>query len=221
MARKDVSAVVSGLGLGCGFIIALDKARQKLGVSEENFHAAIAEESPLILKFAEMIAEFSRPKLLELVGTITISATTKKFVVKERFVLSIGSDVAVKISYLGDNFKAWFSEKTEEPFAGSTIQSFKLRQSSLDQPIITELGGEAKAETTLAEIYALMERQKNGEHGILLANGWANIFYVRDASGVLRAVRVYWCDGGWDVDAYSTSDPRGWSGGLRVFSRNS
>ena len=37
-----------------------------------------------------------------------------------------------------------------------------------------------------------MERQPNGEQGVLLTNRWANIFYVCDANGDLRAVDVYW-----------------------------
>ena len=59
---------------------------------------------------------------------------------------------------------------------------------SVDGPILAELGGEAKAETTLTEVYSLMEAQKNGENGPLLTNGYANIFYVRDVNGALRAV---------------------------------
>ncbi|MEK7181120.1 MAG: hypothetical protein AAB738_02170 [Patescibacteria group bacterium] len=216
MAR-NIPSTVSGAGLITGFWAKLEKERQQRGISDEDFHAAIAEESPLIPKFADMIAEFSRPKLLEPVGTITIPATTKKFVAKERFVLGTGSG----ISYFGDDFKKWFLDKVEEPFAGSTIRAFRLHESLLDGPIIAELGGEAKAETTLAEIDALVARQKNGEGGILLTNGYANIFYVRDAAGVLRAVGVFWRDDGWRVDASSTSDPDGWSGGSRVFSRNS
>lgn len=221
MARKDVSAVVSGLGLGCGFITALDKARRECGVNDDDFHAAIAEESPLIPKFADMIAESCKPKLLEPIRTVCVFATTERFVAKERFVLGTGSDAAVKISYLGDGyFKDRFLKKIEKPFAGSVLRAFRLRESSLDQPIITELGGEAKAETTLTEISALISMQPNGEEGVLLANGGANIFYVKDKDGVLRAVDVYWRDDGWGVDAFAL-DGFHWRDGRQVFSRNS
>jgi hypothetical protein len=91
----------------------------------------------------------------------------------------------------------------------------------VDGPIINELGGEAKAETTLSEMFSLMEKQKNGESGVLLNNGYANIFYIRDQNGVLRAVGVDWDDGGWYVGAYSVEDPGGWRVGRQVFSRNS
>ena len=66
-----------------------------------------------------------------------------------------------------------------------------------------------------------MAEQGNGEDGILLTNGYANIFYIRDIKGVFWAVSCRWIGGGWDVSASSVEDPRGWVGGGRVFSRNS
>ncbi|MEK7857204.1 MAG: hypothetical protein AAB288_14025, partial [Acidobacteriota bacterium] len=82
---------------------------------------------------------------------------------------------------------------------------------------------EAIAKTTLSAVYALMERQPKGESGEFLTNGYANIFYVRDATGKLRAVCVFWDagNGGWGVDAGSVGFPFRWHGGRRVFSRNS
>jgi hypothetical protein len=65
-----------------------------------------------------------------------------------------------------------------------------------------------------------MEKQKNGEDGVILNNGYANIFYVKDESGVLRAVNVRWNDYGWSVDASSVEDPGRWRDGVQVFSRN-
>jgi len=54
---KNVSMIVSGMGLASGFVTALDKARKCAGVSDEDFHEAIKEDSPLIAKFASLIAE--------------------------------------------------------------------------------------------------------------------------------------------------------------------
>lgn len=164
------------------------------------------------------------PSILELVSTIVVSATTAKLVAKEKFVINTKRNAPVKISYLGDNFKAWFLNgdgKTEDPISEQTLRYHKLRQSSVDGPIIAELGGEAKAETTLSEMFSLMEKQKHGEDGVLLNNGWANIFYVKDIAGVLRAVNVCWSDGGWIVFADSVEDPGRWDDGRQVFSRNS
>jgi len=164
------------------------------------------------------------PSILELVSTIVVSATTVKLVAKEKFVINTKRNAPVKISYLGDNFKAWFLNgvgKTEDLISEQTLRYHKLRQPSVDGPIIVELGGEAKAETTLSEMFSLMEKQKHGEDGVLLNNGWANIFYIKDNAGVLRAVLVFWDGDGWYVRAVSVEDPRRWFVGDLVFSRNS
>ncbi|MFA6536473.1 MAG: hypothetical protein WCT25_03545, partial [Candidatus Paceibacterota bacterium] len=140
--------------------------------------------------------------LLEFISMVRIPATASKFVAKDRFVVNTGPDAPVKISYLGDNFTAWFLSgegKTEDPIGKQVILSHKLLRSAHDvllpgdeQAIIPELGCEERAETTLTEMFYLMEKQKDGEVGVLLNNGWANIFYIKDHAGVLRAVRVRW-----------------------------
>ena len=162
--------------------------------------------------------------LLDFAGTVTVPATTSKLVAKEKFMISTERNAPVKISYLGDNFTAWFLNndgKIEDPITEQTLRYHKLRQSSVDGPIITELGGEAKAETTLSEMFSLMEKQKHGEDGVLLNNGYANIFYIKDQNSVLRAVYVYWDGDSWYVYAYSVEYPRRWGDGRQVFSRNS
>ncbi|MDO8473980.1 MAG: hypothetical protein Q7S62_00270 [bacterium] len=156
------------------------------------------------------------PSLLEEIGIVTIPATVEAFVAREKFV--VGSAKA-KISWIGSNFEAWFLGRTEEPSVETTLCYAKLVKSSVDGPILVELGD--KAETALAQIWALMDLQPNGEEGVLLINGWANIFYALDANGELRAVHVYWLEGGWLVHAGPVSSPYRWSGEHRVFSRNS
>lgn len=162
--------------------------------------------------------------LLEYIGGVAISATTGKFVAKEKFVVNTKRNALVKISYLGDNMKAWFLNgdgKNEDPISEQTLRYHKLRQSSMDGPIIAELGGAGKSETTLSEMFSLMEKQKHGGDGVLLNNGWANIFYIKDCAGVLRSVRVYWFGVGWSVSARSVEIPHRWLVGYQVFSRNS
>jgi len=173
---------------------------------------------------AQAPAPKPRTNLLEPVSTIVIPATTGTFVAKEKFVQDTGRKAKVKISYLGDNLKSWFLSgkgKTEDPITEQTLRYGKLRKSSVDAPIIAELGGNEKAETTLTEVFSLMEKQPNGEEGALLNNGWWNILYVKDQNGVLRAVLVYWLVDGWNVYARSVGDPYGWYDGYQVFSRNS
>jgi hypothetical protein len=161
------------------------------------------------------------PPLLISLGAIEVAATTTSFVGRDYFVQSTAKSVTVKISYVSDYFKDRFYGKTEEAFGGSTLNYGKLSRSSVDGPIIAELGGKAKAETTLTEIYALMVAQKNGGKGPLLTNGYANIFYVRDINAVLRAVGAGWRVGGWRVGARGVVSPSAWCDDGRVFSRNS
>jgi hypothetical protein len=162
--------------------------------------------------------------LLAFVAEVYVLATKGEFVAREMFVRGIDHTAKVKISYLGGNFTEWFLSgkgKTEGPITDQTLHYAKLMTASVDGPIIAELGGEAKVETTLTELYGLMKLQANGEEGALLNNGWANIFYIKDQNGVLRAVFVRWHDVGWHVNALSVEDPSAWDGGDRVFSRNS
>ena len=160
----------------------------------------------------------SSQTLLEPIGTVAVPATTQPFVAKDKFVVNIGAESPVKILFLGSNFREWFLSKTEEPARQATLRYAKLMESSVDGPILAELGD--KAETTLSQIYALMERQPNGKEGILLTNGWANIFYARDVNGSLRAVNVNWNSDGWNANASSVENPNKWNDGNRVFSRN-
>lgn len=155
------------------------------------------------------------PSILEPVGTVVIPATTELFVAREKFVVNTGAN----IRYIGNNFSTWFSAKVEVPMSGATLRYANLLKPSVDGPIMDELG-DAK-ETKLAEIHVLMERQAKGKGSVLLTNGWANIFYVNDESGTLRAVGVYWRGDGWGVDVRQVASPFGWDGGHRVFSRNS
>lgn len=188
-----------------------DVLRAWNGCPKEVIQASLAEV------FGRMPAAEQEP-LLKFLGTVTIPATNEPFITKDRFVVDTSSDASVKISFLGSNFEKWFLGKIEEPIQESILRYHKLIESSVDVPIIAELGGETKAETTLAKIFALMEIQKNGEAGALFNNGYANIFYVRDVNGLLRTVLVRWDVDGWCVNAYSLGYPSRWCGGYRVFS---
>ncbi len=184
--------------------------------------AKVLREALLPPEESESIPAPQPKPLLVPFGTTVVSPTTTPFTAKDHFVVNTKRNAAVKIAYIWDDFTSWFMDKVEQPFEGSTLKFGTLSRSSVDAPIIAELGGEEKAETTLAEVFALMSNQPNGEKGALLTNGYVNIFYVRDAKGVLRAVRVYWlaARGCWHVSAFSVSDPGTWDGGRQVFSRN-
>ena len=222
---KDISAIMSGMGVGISILDSLVKKVKKRGLTDEDIHKlAMPEGDELLEKFADLIAEssnraLSKSELLKSLGTVFIPATTERFVVKEKFVVNIEDNAQVKISYLGNNFEEWFFGKVEEPAAVTTLRYAKLLKSSVDGPILVEVGD--RAEVLLSQIFTLIEQQKNGESSVLLDNGYANIFYVRDASLALRAVLVDWDGDGWSVGAGSVDDPHAWSGDDQVFSRNS
>lgn len=158
---------------------------------------------------------------LDIVGTATVAATYEKFVTRDKFVVDDSGYAKVKISYLSELFIDWFIDKTEEPIQGSNIIAHDISRASFDPLIISELGGEAKAETLLTELFWLIERQGHGEKGLLCTtNTKANVFYVRDIKGVLRAASCRWvCDTSWQLHACSVVRKCEWSVGHRVFSR--
>lgn len=158
--------------------------------------------------------------LLDLVTTITIPAQTKPFIVRDHFKADTSEDAVVQIAYLGNNFKTWFLDKTEVSRSATTLCCRKLLRNSFDAPIIAELGGKEKAQTSLSELLELLKKQPRGQKGTLLTNGYANIFYILDNKGVLRAVRADRGDNGWYVDTRSVAYPRGWHDSGQVFSRN-
>ena len=170
---------------------------------------------------AKSVAQTIAAVLGTIVSTFTVPATTEKFVAKDKLKVDTSKKAAVKISYLGDDFRAWFIGKTEDQFIGSTVYGRKLKKDSVDSPILAELGGNEAAETTLTELYAAMAAQPNGESGNLLNGGWANIFYIKDVNGILRAVDARWSVDGWYLDAISVEDTSRWLAGRRAFSRNS
>ncbi|MFZ2975761.1 MAG: hypothetical protein WA055_04030 [Candidatus Moraniibacteriota bacterium] len=184
---------------------------------------AIQNPKEAIAIFNNAIKNRSKPieLLLEFLGTISIPAISNSFIARDHFVIDTSKKAKVKISYLGDNFKYNFLEKIDEPFAGSTIRYGKLKKNSVDAPIIAELGGEEKSETSLVEMFALIGQQPSGKSGALLTDGYVNIFYIRDKNRVLWAVRCGWNGVGWSMNAYSVDRPPEWRGGDQVFSRSS
>jgi hypothetical protein len=143
--------------------------------------------------------------LFTTIGAITVRSATK-FVANERFV--------------DNNFKAWFHGKIEEQAESEvTLLYHEINRGyySIDgHHVIDQLGGEAKAEITLAEIAVCMEKQADGAPGALAIDGYVNTFFVRDVNRVLRAVKVrryeedWWgtSNGSWGMYALSIEDHR-------------
>lgn len=162
--------------------------------------------------------------LLEVISIVTIPATIEKFVASEKFICDTRKKAKIKIKYIGHNFTEWFSGlgndgKVEASISEQTLRYVRLKKISDDEPIITEIGGEEKAETSLAEMFALMAKQPNGENGALLTSGLANIFYICDKNAVLRTVFCLWRGDGWRVNADSVDAMDRWNIGHQVFFR--
>lgn len=155
-----------------------------------------------------------KPRLLELVATVKIGGA-EQFAAADHFMVGQAG-----IAWLGDNFRNNFLSKVEEDVQTATLNVWKLRKNALDELIRAKLGAD-REETALAYLFGLLAQQADGKTGPLLTDGRANIFYIRDAKGVIWAVGADRHSVGWSVDALSVTSPRRWLAGCQVFSRDS
>jgi hypothetical protein len=154
-----------------------------------------------------------KSSLLEPVATAVVPASTAPVVIRNYF----KQNSSLIVSTIFAEFKKRFFDKTEAPMSEATYRKYKLLRISADGPIIAELGGESKVEGTFTAAFALLKLQSRGEQGFLQTNGYANIFYVKDKSGVLCAIRIGWADDGWVIDAITVQDPLAWNGKHEIF----
>jgi hypothetical protein len=125
----------------------------------------------------------------------------------------------VKFYDLGDNFKKIMLPMVEGVVEATTLQSYELLCNARDLAILKELPS-GREVTTLGQLHHQLTLQGEGQEGALLANGYANIFYVVGADGNLWAVGAYWGSGrGWSVCANPVGYPNDWDAVRRVFSR--
>jgi len=168
------------------------------------------------------------PNILKSVSTVVIPATKSQFSAKKEFRTNTGLpryfygdnyEREVKINHVVCRFRTHFGDKVEEPSASHTLCYANLQERATDESILAEIGGEEKAETTLTAMFRLMEKQNNGQNGVLLTGHGRNVFYVRNQNGTLCSVVVGWNDNGWHIDAEpAKANPQyGWIGEIRVF----
>ncbi len=134
-----------------------------------------------------------------------------------------GTQDGVKIGWVGDNLKGILKRHKKISVSKANLRCHKLKEPSVDGPIVKALGGRELISTNFAHMWEMMKKQGNGEEGDLLVNGYANIFYIPDPEdeAVIWAVRCSWNAvlGGWYVVAFSITSPYGWFADYRVFSR--
>ena len=157
----------------------------------------------------------SSKSILSFLGTVDIPGSDKSFIAADNFVSGKNG-----VGFVCNDFEEWFLGKTEKQALKSSLCYHKLNEVSSDAPILKELGD--KAETSLAELFHLLQLQERGQKGVLLTNGYSNIFYVRDALGELRAVnvRLLGNDTSWTVEVDEVTDQEEWWSDNQVFSRN-
>lgn len=170
------------------------------------------EEFKLWLKKASSI-------LLRRVTAVSLPVVAR-FVAADHFKKNVSATAIVRIGFVGDNSKKYLLGKIEDGVQAATLAVDTLIKASVDTPIRAELG-ERREITALAHLWELMKNQPNGENGVLLTNGYANIFYTIGLDGNVWAVNVSWYSfsEGWHVRADSVEVPKGWGAGCQVFSQ--
>lgn len=159
--------------------------------------------------------------ILDTLITLSVPETNEQFVARMKFVVDPPSN---GMSF-NEEFIEWFLSgdgKVEDPIGGQTLCCAQLLDTVFfAQPIINELGGEKKAETTLTELFYLIERQKNGQLCMLNANGKANRFFIRDCNKILRDIDMAWSSVyvRWCLRAQPIEDKDTRSAGDKVFFR--
>lgn len=154
--------------------------------------------------------------VLALIATATASAVTERMDPNDFFQDCPGL-------YIFDDFKIRVLPALR-PFDSAPKADFsvsRLKQAANDTKIRKEL-----SENHLAEWYhiaTLITQQKNGEEGVLLTNGYANIFYMLGVNGEVFTVSVRWLSHvrEWRVRAWQLGGRGQWFAGYQVFSRNS
>ena len=152
--------------------------------------------------------------LLRFVTSASIPST-KEFILTEEFLVS---KCGVRKAWIGDNFRQRFVGKTCKATKAEKVAVHALTKNSVDDPIREELG--KKQYLTIGQFLWLLQQQAQDQSGVLLTNGYANIFYVLDDENVAWAVSCGWDSNfqAWGVEASSVANADPWSRGYRVFS---
>lgn len=177
--------------------------------------------SALMMKSERLrrVSKISCPPLADLAEPLTTSALRGEgaFVAYDRFREDVSSRSEVRISWLGAGFGRRYLAKVEPPADVVSLQVFVL-----DKPLRSVAIAETMHhpyETRLVDIWCLLKLQPNGEPGVLSVNATSNLFFVRDAVGVLGVVDVLWAGAGWEIGASPITRNRPWSPGRQVITR--
>ena len=164
-----------------------------------------------------------RAKILQIFGSVTISATTETFLASEKFRLD-----SEEVKFHCDNFRGSFQGdflsgvgRIGDSCREGYLKCRYLVRVSDESLILEALGGELQARVDLVEFYEVLREQGNGEEGGLATNGDDNLFFIRNTMGIPRRVSARWYKYGWILTSSPVKPSNKWRVGTRVFSRNS
>lgn len=151
-------------------------------------------------------------RLLKPVAKATVPARTKPINLAEFYQTRFGL-------YVYDTFADRFdlsAMQTVDSVPERPYVALLLKANAYDWDIRKELP--EKHLSFLEDIAGLIEAQPNGKSGLLLNNGYANIFYVVGKNGEVFAVHVYWYSGNrqWDVRGWGLDEGGEWRAGSQV-----
>lgn len=129
------------------------------------------------------------------------------------------SNPEICFNSFSEYFGKWLCPLREENSGKSVLHQVLFTNPSGSK----ELGNIGRGEyvknhpSTMMGIYKLIQKDSRGEKTDLLGNGVANIFYVYDASNILRVVAMCQNVPGWYGYAGPLDYPGFWPDGCRVF----
>lgn len=196
-------------------------AVDEFGLTKDQAQKLLSKGGSYKNAIRELVAKLTASDLLEYHSTVTVDLIDR-FSVEE--VIKTGKAGNAKF-WFSDNFKRIFGSLVETNVPSASLRFHRLKSNSVDGPILEELGGAKLIRAFIAHIIALACRQGQGQEGVLLTNGWANIFYVPDPSDPKSfwAVICFWHSSrdGWDFYANPVSYPFKWRAGDQVASSDS
>jgi hypothetical protein len=174
-----------------------DEIKKRINQGTLEYQWVIAEEQRLVEQ---------GPPILIFADAVSIAPTGLPFLACNHFVEDISEGARVKISFV-KAFGPEYLNKIEEPLLrGSRLLYGHPSEEAFPGQIIMGLGGLAKAETTLTEMFALMKAQRNAEKGPLLVDGNSNIFYVKNSFKRIHRISLAWINDGWAIFVNSVNE---------------
>ena len=137
----------------------------------------------------KLVAGLTGSDLLLPISTIDVPAIGT-FIARDHISVDRGGEAC--ITYIDYCFARDFLDKTEEPVGATTLRINQLREDSTDGPIISALGNEQIAETTLGQMHNIIKRWACGEQTNLRDDiAYANMWYIRNIYNELQPVQCY------------------------------